>query len=98
MRISDWSSDVCSSDLRGNPCRRSAGWASRTGIHRNGDLKKAGLWRVVRNAGSRRRDFPIRGLNPEECSLYIQILWTEQMLLMPPYKYEKKGQNSNLIH
>src|SRR3546814_12474952 len=25
MRISDWSSDVCSSDLSGNPAKRSAG-------------------------------------------------------------------------
>src|SRR3546814_5862955 len=30
MRISDWSSDVCSSDLQATPCRFSFGMAART--------------------------------------------------------------------
>src|SRR3546814_4516967 len=44
MRISDWSSDVCSSDLDGSGCRRSARGASRRSAgrgHRDRDARPA---------------------------------------------------------
>src|SRR3546814_2336723 len=40
MRISDWSSDVCSSDLQRLAAFRQAGFASLYGQQRNADLRK----------------------------------------------------------
>src|SRR3546814_16014469 len=62
MRISDWSSDVCSSDLR-TPARKGAGWAAGRS-RQTRDIGRAA------SAGPERREGPaIRGLQPGRAGL-----------------------------
>src|SRR3546814_14720486 len=57
MRISDWSSDVCSSDLRQHRCVAADGdgfVTGRSGIHADGQALVAGGRRVVAQRGAAR--------------------------------------------
>src|SRR3546814_18779130 len=99
MRISDWSSDVCSSDLLHAPCPQSSGWR----VELRGEPYYVYRWQTskgVRCYASRRTDQSLRfqgGHEPrrseerrvgKECVSTCRSRWS-------PYHYTKKKQISH---